>query len=116
MKIIDILVNIANDKLADKTRFKVYSSSDKNPFICEYDNSYPGTIWCITDDRIKFNYKIDFMRMLNYEVEIIEEDKDIEGAELYQYVGNTLIGRNMWSFYYKINELVREVNRIKKRK
>lgn len=78
MKVIDILNKISKNELPDKTRFKVYSSSEDKSFICEYDISYPGTIWRICDERIRFNYKIDFMRILNYEVEVIEKNKEIE--------------------------------------
>lgn len=115
MKIIDILVNIANRKEVPKKikyddAIYVYSPIDKGYYQIGHGE----------DERYAllenlFNY-IQTDVILNSEVKIIEEEKAIKEVELYQEKGDTLIGRNMWSFYYKINELVREVNRIKKRK
>ncbi len=68
MKIIDLLNKIAKGELPNRTKFKVYSScndKDDRVFVCEYDESYPGIIWCINND-CKFNYKIYNMRILNY--------------------------------------------------
>ena len=117
MKIIDILNKISKNELPDKTRFKVYSSSDDEPFICEYDISYPGTIWRICDERSKFNYKIDFMRILNYEVEVIEENKEIEELNKISYdefkYTDTEHRFDLTNIEYdKINELVRAVNKL----
>lgn len=115
MKVIDILNKISKNELSDKTRFKVYSSSDDEPFICEYDISYPGTIWRICDERIRFNYKIDFMRILNYDVEVIEQNKEIE--ELKEDWEYTERGANKYLIREnrnKINELVRAVNKLNK--
>lgn len=88
MKIIDLLNKIAKGELPNKTKFKVYSScnaEDNRAFICEYDEDYPGIIWCICDDGSKFNYKIDYMRILNYEVELIEEEQDIDIQNIKEY-------------------------------
>lgn len=111
MKIIDILNKISKNNLKDKTKFKVYSSSSNDSFICEYDESYPGTIWCLTDNG-KFNYKIDFMRILNYEVEVIEENKGIE--ELPVYPSYAYRKEELSENRLKINELVRAVNKLTK--
>lgn len=106
MKIIDILNKISKNELPDKTRFKVYSRRGDEPFICEYDTGYPGTIWCICDSESRFNYKIDFMRILNYEVEAIEENKEIEELLADAYTSPDTLN--------KINELVQAVNKINK--
>lgn len=83
MVMIDILNKIANDELPDKTLFRVYpdNNEDVTYFICRYDKSYPGDIFCIGTNEGEYNagfgYHIDHMRILNYEVEIIEDDKTI---------------------------------------
>lgn len=84
MKLINILEAIANNNLKDKTRLKVCSSSNREAFILEFDISYPGTLWCIdeNDETYKFNYHIDFMRILNYEVTIIEGGFIEEGSDI----------------------------------
>lgn len=119
MKIIDILNKISKNELPDKTRFKVYSSRGDEPFICEYDTGYPGTIWYICDSGSRFNYKIDFMRILNYEVEVIEENKEIEELNKISYDEfkhtDTKHRFDLTNIEYdKINELVRAVNKINK--
>jgi uncharacterized coiled-coil protein SlyX len=112
MKVIDLLNKIANNELPNKTKFKVFSSSDedKRAFVCEFDISYPGTIWS-GDGECKWNFKIDNMRILNYEVEIAEENKPIEklnytSAET-QKEKNKLIKE-------KLNQVVDVVNELKK--
>ena len=78
MKVIDILNKIANGELKNNTKFKIIPE-DGEKFICKYSSSYPGYIWVINDDKeISFNYKIDHMRILSYEVEIIEEQEEID--------------------------------------
>ena len=95
MKVIDILNKISKNELPDKTRFKVYSSTEDKSFICEYDMNYPGVIWRICDERCRFNYKIDFMRILNYEVEVIEENKEIEEKlDWEEIIGS--VGKPVW--------------------
>lgn len=113
MKIIDLLNKIAKGELPNKTRFKVYSScNDKNDkaFICEYDESYPGTIWCICDDSCKFNYKIDYMRILNYEVELIEDEVDIDNIEELN-VGDTLNNKIIRDKFNKLVQAVKQLNK-----
>ena len=103
-------------ELKHGTRFYVYSScndKDDKPFLCEYDEHYPGTIWCIDDDMCKFNYKIDFMRILNYKVEILEEKeiKLLDPNEGYFKDGTEWVYREM---YNKINEIVYKINELNK--
>ena len=116
MKVIDILNKIAKNELQDGVRFEVYSNSENKPFVCEFDMSYPGTIWCIDEkNEIKFNYKIDYMRILNYEIKTIEENKEIK--ELWaNTIGDSEQCRDKFALDNrdKINELVRAVNKLNK--
>lgn len=119
IKMIELLNMIARGKLKNKTKFKVYNGSCKDesdiPYICEYDKTEPGIIWCITKYDSKFNFKIDYMRILNYYVEILEDNTE-EIEELKRYEEG-----NMYTYKYteipeKINELVKAVNSIRKDK
>ena len=125
MKIIDLLNKISKGELPNKTRFKVHSScNDKNDkaFICEYDECYPGTIWCIYDDNYKFNYKIDYMRILNYEVELIEDEPiDIESIEELELIRTNFIDMdknelkdNINKNRINLNKLVQAVKQLNK--
>lgn len=79
IKMIELLNMIARGELKNKTKFKVYSSCKDDsdiPYICEYDKTEPGIIWCITSYDTKFNFKIDYMRILNYYVEILENNTE----------------------------------------
>ena len=53
---------------------------------------------------------------LNEEVEIIEEDKPIEEFYLRNEKGEILIDANMFLIENKINELVKEINKMKEGK
>lgn len=108
MKVIDLLNKIANNELPHNTKFKITSCHDS--FNCKYDADYPGAIWVIDDkDRFIFNYTIDYMRILNYEVEIIEKIKGIEEINYEEHVGRNLSE----TVCTKISELIREVNQLK---
>ena len=104
MKVIDLYLKVNRGKeFPKKVKYEgiIYTYNED---IDDYTNpDYPNGLMGI----------MDTLDSLNLDVEIIEEDKDIKEVELYQDKGNTLIGKNMWSFYYKINELVREVNKLK---
>ena len=110
MKVIDLLNKIANNDLPHNTKFKIISYD--NSFLCRYDDSYPGEIWVLNEEsECSFNYKIDHMRILNYEVEILE-DKTEEIEEIQRsdsYVDQINNNRN------KINELVRAYNSLIKK-
>lgn len=117
-------------ELKHGTRFYVYSScndKDDKPFLCEYDEHYPGTIWCIDDDRCTFNYKIDFMRILNYKVEILEDEEETGISEL-EKEKEKVLEENPAKFRYdlryyydkekmgdKINEIIKKVNELDKK-
>lgn len=104
MKIIDIINKIANGTLEDGFKFKYDSDTYRY-------NKEKNEIRSIEyDDRLVGYYKIEII--LNNEVEVIEENKEIEELP------NELINDD-WTyytikFYKKINELVRAVNKINK--
>lgn len=119
MKVIDLLVKIANNegvpkkiKYQDKIwEYKEYNGDYKNEgtFLFEYLFK-------------KFNTKY----FINYGVKIIEEDKKIEkiksnGDEFYSDYIETWISKNKTDAYCeflmnKINELVDEINKMKEGK
>lgn len=119
IKMIELLNMISRGELKDKTKFKVYSScKDESdiPYICEYDKTEPGIIWCITSYDSKFNFKIDYMRILNYYVEILEDNKE-EIEELDKdgtFEFNKIQHQAIIDIQNKINELVKAVNEIRK--
>ena len=128
IKMIELLNMISRGELKDKTKFKVYSScKDESdiPYICEYDKTEPGIIWCITSYDSKFNFKIDYMRILNYYVEILEDNtEEIEEIEelntSYAYLVDDEIAKS-WSgseriLVDKINEIRDVVNKLRKEK
>lgn len=119
IKMIELLNMISRGELKDKTKFKVYSScKDESdiPYICEYDKTEPGIIWCITSYDSKFNFKIDYMRILNYYVEILEDNtEEIEELFDYRTGENDLYNDNFDDMFRKINELVKRINYIERK-
>ena len=120
MKVIDLLNKIANNDLPHNTKFKIISYD--NSFLCRYDDSYPGEIWVLNEEsECSFIYKIDHMRILNYEVEILEdkteEIEEIQADDNY-YIHTELgsfKGRKMdIAFVNKFNELTKIVNKLNK--
>lgn len=116
IKIIDILNMIAKGELKNKTKFKVYSSCKDDsdiPYICEYDKTEPGIIWCITKYDSKFNFKIDYMRILNYYVEILEDNTE-EIEELLTIEDYECDKTDIRLNRDKINEIIRYIKRKEK--
>lgn len=116
IKMIELLNMISRGELKDKTKFKVYSScKDESdiPYICEYDKTEPGIIWCITSYDSKFNFKIDYMRILNYYVEILEDNTE-EIEEIPQYRIDNCTDYNYCYLAEKYNKLAKAVNQIRK--
>lgn len=110
MKVIDLLNKIANNDLPHNTKFKIISYD--NSFLCRYDDSYPGEIWVLNEEsECSFNYKIDHMRILNYEVEILE-DKTEEIEEYKTTYTERCIDIEVRE---KLNEVIRAVNKLNKR-
>lgn len=104
MKIIDILNKMANGELEDGFKFKydnyTYKYNKKEDEIVSIEHGV-----CLGN-----YYKVE--NILNDEVEVIEEKKEIEELP------NELINDD-WTyytikFYKKINELVRAVNKLNK--
>ena len=111
IKMIELLNMISRGELKDKTKFKVYSScKDESdiPYICEYDKTEPGIIWCITSYDTKFNFKIDYMRILNYYVEILEDNtEEIEEKSNFEDMGYE-IAQAYFEFYKGIAKALTE--------
>lgn len=106
MKKIDLLNKIANDELDDKTRviFKEHNTE------CIYHKKEKRFEFIKKGDWNDYFYTFDLAE-LNDEVEILEEKpKKIDDFELRNEKGETLIGANMWTIYYKLNELIKAVN------
>ena len=113
IKMIELLNMISRGELKDKTKFKVYSSCKDDsdiPYICEYDKTEPGIIWCITSYDSKFNFKIDYMRILNYYVEILEDNTE-EIEELLTIEDYECDKTDIRLNRDKINEIIRYIKR-----
>ena len=119
IKMIELLNMIANGELKNNTKFNIINE-DGDIFKCKYSSTYPGYIWVIDNEEVSFNYKIDHLRILSYEVEILEDN-----IEEIEELNDTCYDRNMTGeereYYHnitreKINELVKAVNSIRKDK
>ncbi len=120
MKIIDILVNIANNKEVPKRikyEDKVYVYYEA--YGGYYEEGNPG----IYNKKFLAHRNEQYSAVLNTEVEITEEDKDIEEVEIVENIGNYYVvkdgkqcqlSKHDTVIIDKVNELVREVNKIKK--
>lgn len=108
IKLIDLLYMIAEDKLCNKSKIifddEVYTYNREMKLLCK-----------------KGRHKSFYGFQLNDLVEIVKSDEETEIIEekpkkigvignLADYKGNTVIGANMWTFYYKLNELTKAVN------
>lgn len=108
MKVIDLLNLVYENKAPKKILYK----------DCEYEFSSGINDYRNKDSLELFSYLFgNEVQALFLEVEIIEEKpKKIAGIErLANYKGNTVIGANMWTFYYKLNELTKAVNYLLKK-
>ena len=82
IKMIELLNMIANGELKNNTKFNIINE-DGDIIKCKYSSTYPGYIWVIDNEEVSFNYKIDYLRILSYEVEILEDNtEEIEEIEL----------------------------------
>lgn len=132
MKLIDIYVKIANDEeVPKKVKFddKIYTYKPEWKDYADEDEHYGLLV-----DTIPSTYQIT--KMLNEEIEIIEEDKKIEkvldiellggcdnwiinpatntkqGLEINPYILEA-ITRNFKELYHKQCELIDEINKLK---
>ena len=102
MKIIDLLNKMAEGTLKDDFKFKYYDR------VYTYSKN---TDEIIDESNLDIGYHHPLELCLNDDIEIIEENKEIKELE------NEIIGDD-WTRYAimhhnKINELVREINKIK---
>lgn len=114
IKIIDLLVKITNkEEVPKKIKYRksiyVYDDQRENYYL---ENKSMCGLHSL------FN-ELCTSGSLNDEVEIIEEvEKPRKIAELSNLAnekGNTAIGANIWTFYYKLNELTKAVNYLLKK-
>lgn len=113
IKIIDLLNLVYEDKLKERTLIKV-NYDDK---LCEYWR-YINNKFVIFYDKGKTETTgyieiLSYLREKNITVEIIEEEKEIEKITL--QFSETQKEKNRL-FKDKINELVDEINKLKKEK
>lgn len=114
MKIIDLFNKIANgEDVPKKIRYrdKIWEYNIKNQDYCDKNN------------KMLFGYLFDYIRtsdFINDEVEIIEEKNEIEKIIInnntlkFPNGGGQWTARNMdKAFAIKINELIKEVNKLK---
>ena len=110
MKVIDLLNKIANEEeLPKKIKYcyQIYSVGAVGEDYYNYENN----CWFFRD---KFDTSI-----INDEVEIIEDNEDLElipEDELYEIDGEEIINWNFRVLKDKINELVKEINEIRRDK
>lgn len=118
IKMIELLNMITNGELKNNTKFNIINE-DGDIIKCKYSSTYPGYIWVIDNEEVSFNYKIDHLRILSYEVEILEDNtEEIEELdEEWTYIEGQV--EKTWSkseleLVNKINELVKAVNKLRK--
>ena len=107
IKMIELLNMIAKGELKNNTKFNIINE-DGDIIKCKYSSTYPGYIWVIDNEEVSFNYKIDHLRILSYEVEILEDNteeiEELKGLDIH----TPSVLRD------KINELVKAVNKLRK--
>ena len=113
MKVIDLLNKIANGEEVPKKikyagmeyEFNGYDTASKN-YKCEYEGGFYSDLFSDIDGAC-----------LNNEVGVIEDNDDLEllpEDELYEIDGEENINWNFRVLKDKINELVKEINEIRK--
>ena len=109
IKMIELLNMIANGELKNNTKFNIINE-DGDIIKCKYSSTYPGYIWVIDNEEVSFNYKIDHLRILSYEVEILEDNT--EEIEELSYECNCSCSE----IKSTIDKLVKAVNELRKDK
>lgn len=110
MKVIDIINKIADGTLEDGFRFKIRNSY--NTFVY----SKEGNIIYCENGYEDFWEEYCIESILNDEVEVIKESKEIEELDTTKTFDSTMQDVFEWNneMEEKINELVRAVNKINK--
>lgn len=122
MKVIDLLVKIANGEIKDKTKFRIHWGDMYRDFY--YDGSEENQLQCLKNCSDDYSLYDDIK--LNDEVEIIEdtpkEDKKIEKLDLSDWWEITssedckpemlavIFNKNVKAFSKKINEIIDKIN------
>lgn len=114
MKVIDLLNEIYLEKIKNKVSFIVKSKStlfESSRIIYTIENNE-----IISLEGYNFFERLQRVYKLDDEIEIIEEEKEIEEIDLGRVTpnGEYIIFTNDEKIQDKINELVREVNKLKK--
>lgn len=98
MKVIDLLnMKARNEEMPTKIKIEGFGG------IIEYD----GFCYCLEKD-YPFEWDASYFNILNREVEIIEEDKEIELLE------TSTDSQVLEEFKDKINEIIHKLNKMKK--
>lgn len=108
MKVIDIFKNIADGKEVPK---KIKFNHKTYIYKPEWKDYASEENMGLFVDVISSSYQIT--KMLNEEVEVLEEDKEIEEIKL---DGQLIIEWNLSQIETKINEIINKLNELKKGK
>lgn len=117
IKMIELLNMITNGELKNNTKFNIINE-DGDIIKCKYSSTYPGYIWVIDNEEVSFNYKIDHLRILSYEVEILEDNtEEIEELRTDEVIDGNWVLRKPTNLEiaYKINELVKRIKYIERK-
>lgn len=109
IKIIDLFIKIKNNEIKQGTKFKMLGH------IYIYNNGYIAK----TDANETIGNFYISQRMLNDEVEIIEEEKEIEKCDVLKHCvdftkNENILLDNQLGLQKKINELIDVVNELKR--
>lgn len=138
MKVIDLLNKIAKDEEVPKkikcgNTIYIYDEFEKD-YVDDFYEDILKRETRHTGDILYFNYLckklgsgsyLNITKQLNYELEIIEEDKEIEKIKIDNQnriqalsTGNFVYKVNQPTkiIIYKINELIDEINKLKEKK
>jgi len=114
IKIIELLNMIANGELKNNTKFNIINE-DGDIIKCKYSSTYPGYIWVIYNEEVSFNYKIDHLRILSYEVEILEDNtEEIEEykVETFEQLGYE-VGKMSMAIAKGFEKAIKEIRKDK---
>ena len=118
MKVIDLLVRIANGEEVPK---KIKWNNRKYRYIKDYNDYSYDNAYCLFSDDIQKNKGI--LEHLNDEVEIIEEDKKIEKLKdlntdyyvkecFYETLSKEEVTLDIQTLKHKLNEIIDKLNEV----